>query len=147
MHIRRTFTRNTKMSDRARRRTHKKSRTGCQACKQRHVRCDERRPSCSSCDKRRVPCLYPSPNHDHLITWELPYRHLDFSEYDEEVNGGDPAEHTTNVSDRVFDLQSTGHGEALPKPSTASLDPFSGYSVALTDDKGELLSFCQLHPF
>ncbi|KFA77303.1 hypothetical protein S40288_01257 [Stachybotrys chartarum IBT 40288] len=35
---------------------HTKSRTGCQACKARKVKCDEYRPSCRNCTKRGVKC-------------------------------------------------------------------------------------------
>ncbi|KAI2643674.1 hypothetical protein GGS21DRAFT_497604 [Xylaria nigripes] len=37
---------------------HKKSRTGCLRCKQRRVKCDERRPNCSKCSRHRVECIY-----------------------------------------------------------------------------------------
>ncbi|PKY03461.1 putative C6 transcription factor [Aspergillus campestris IBT 28561] len=40
------------------RRPHNKSRTGCLACKKRHVKCDETRPGCQRCQKRAIPCSY-----------------------------------------------------------------------------------------
>ncbi|KAL4995950.1 hypothetical protein BDV10DRAFT_173401 [Aspergillus recurvatus] len=40
------------------RRTHRKSRHGCKACKQRRVKCDEARPICSSCRQRQEECEY-----------------------------------------------------------------------------------------
>ncbi|KAL3478489.1 hypothetical protein BJX99DRAFT_104608 [Aspergillus californicus] len=40
------------------RRPHRKSRHGCKACKQRRVKCDERRPVCSNCSQREEPCEY-----------------------------------------------------------------------------------------
>ena len=42
---------------------HKKSRKGCQRCKARRVKCDEKHPSCSSCSKHDVPCAYSDPFH------------------------------------------------------------------------------------
>ncbi|KAJ5389245.1 uncharacterized protein N7496_000313 [Penicillium cataractarum] len=42
------------------RRSHTKSRKGCIACKERHTKCDEARPSCSLCIRRGLECLYPS---------------------------------------------------------------------------------------
>ncbi|KAL7795923.1 hypothetical protein V8C37DRAFT_34217 [Trichoderma ceciliae] len=39
-------------------RPHKKSRSGCQNCKARKVKCDESRPTCRSCKLRKVDCLY-----------------------------------------------------------------------------------------
>ncbi|KAL2847525.1 hypothetical protein BJY01DRAFT_212478 [Aspergillus pseudoustus] len=40
------------------RRTHRKSRHGCKACKQRRVKCDEERPVCSNCSQRDEQCEY-----------------------------------------------------------------------------------------
>ncbi|KAG5952216.1 hypothetical protein E4U53_001362 [Claviceps sorghi] len=39
-------------------RSHKKSRMGCQKCKARRVKCDEQRPSCGTCLFRKETCLY-----------------------------------------------------------------------------------------
>ncbi|EMC95825.1 hypothetical protein BAUCODRAFT_505599 [Baudoinia panamericana UAMH 10762] len=38
--------------------SHKKSRTGCDTCKQRRVKCDETRPSCKNCLLRGIKCRY-----------------------------------------------------------------------------------------
>ncbi|CAG7919186.1 unnamed protein product [Penicillium olsonii] len=43
------------------RRTHKKSRKGCQQCKERKVKCDETQPKCTNCTKRSVECVFPPP--------------------------------------------------------------------------------------
>ena len=40
------------------RRSHKKSRKGCQECKLRRIKCDESQPSCSRCKAHRIDCLY-----------------------------------------------------------------------------------------
>ncbi|PWY88259.1 C6 transcription factor [Aspergillus heteromorphus CBS 117.55] len=40
------------------RRTHTKSRTGCDQCKKRRVKCDERGPPCSNCISRELACSY-----------------------------------------------------------------------------------------
>ncbi|KAI1748840.1 hypothetical protein F4782DRAFT_344174 [Xylaria castorea] len=40
------------------RRTHYKSRKGCQQCKQRHVKCDEQQPSCLQCSMTARTCSY-----------------------------------------------------------------------------------------
>ncbi|RDW92700.1 Zn(II)2Cys6 transcription factor [Aspergillus mulundensis] len=42
------------------RRPHTKSRAGCQRCKEKHVKCDEVRPTCGACARYGVPCL-PKP--------------------------------------------------------------------------------------
>lgn len=40
------------------RRTHTKSRNGCDQCKKRRVKCDERGPPCSNCISRELDCSY-----------------------------------------------------------------------------------------
>ncbi|KAI0011450.1 hypothetical protein F4779DRAFT_572748 [Xylariaceae sp. FL0662B] len=40
------------------RRSHKKSRRGCQNCKKWHVKCDERGPPCTNCSLRKAECAY-----------------------------------------------------------------------------------------
>ncbi|PLB49992.1 C6 transcription factor [Aspergillus steynii IBT 23096] len=40
------------------RRAHTKSRNGCDQCKKRRVKCDERGPPCSNCISRELPCTY-----------------------------------------------------------------------------------------
>lgn len=42
-------------------RPHKKSRLGCQNCKKRKVKCDEKRPSCGVCTLRGDECVYSLP--------------------------------------------------------------------------------------
>ncbi|XEV01156.1 hypothetical protein FSHL1_006443 [Fusarium sambucinum] len=46
------------------RRAHTKTRSGCTQCKQKHVKCDEARPSCGACTRWKVPCVFKvNPNH------------------------------------------------------------------------------------
>lgn len=40
------------------RRSHTKSRKGCEACKRRHIRCDENFPQCRNCTKHKIRCPY-----------------------------------------------------------------------------------------
>ncbi|PLB48627.1 hypothetical protein P170DRAFT_436441 [Aspergillus steynii IBT 23096] len=40
------------------RRSHRKSRNGCQQCKARKVKCDEGRPTCRNCKKHHVECSF-----------------------------------------------------------------------------------------
>ncbi|KAE8409275.1 hypothetical protein BDV37DRAFT_237096 [Aspergillus pseudonomiae] len=40
------------------RRSHKKSRNGCDQCKERRVKCDEKHPICSNCTSRELICTY-----------------------------------------------------------------------------------------
>ncbi|RKK08004.1 hypothetical protein BFJ63_vAg3484 [Fusarium oxysporum f. sp. narcissi] len=44
------------------RRTHPKTRTGCQQCKRRRVKCDERRPSCFNCTRYNAQCSFSYPD-------------------------------------------------------------------------------------
>ncbi|KFZ08035.1 hypothetical protein V501_06132, partial [Pseudogymnoascus sp. VKM F-4519 (FW-2642)] len=44
------------------RRSHKKSRAGCQRCKLRKVKCDEAHPICGNCTKHGVPCDFDDPS-------------------------------------------------------------------------------------
>jgi hypothetical protein len=49
------------------RRTHNKSRLGCQACKKRRIKCDETAPACGQCRDKGVECVY---NHKPPTTTE-----------------------------------------------------------------------------
>ncbi|CEJ82474.1 Putative C6 transcription factor [[Torrubiella] hemipterigena] len=40
------------------RRSHTKSRKGCETCKRRHIRCDESFPQCNNCTKHKIRCPY-----------------------------------------------------------------------------------------
>ncbi|KEZ46689.1 hypothetical protein SAPIO_CDS0532 [Scedosporium apiospermum] len=40
------------------RRSHTKSRKGCDTCKRRHIRCDESFPQCRNCTKHKIRCPY-----------------------------------------------------------------------------------------
>ncbi|KAH6989748.1 hypothetical protein BKA56DRAFT_711327 [Ilyonectria sp. MPI-CAGE-AT-0026] len=39
----------------------RRSKTGCQWCKQKHIRCDEQKPACMRCRQRGNDCIYPTP--------------------------------------------------------------------------------------
>lgn len=45
----------------AHKRAHNKSRNGCDQCKARHVKCDERGPPCTVCVSRHTDCHYSRP--------------------------------------------------------------------------------------
>jgi len=42
-------------------RPHTKSRQGCDQCRKRRVKCDERKPICTTCSKRGDECIFPEP--------------------------------------------------------------------------------------
>lgn len=50
------------------RRSHKKSRNGCQNCKKWHTKCDESGPPCNNCTLRKAKCIYSRPNSDNDST-------------------------------------------------------------------------------
>ncbi|KAI1141792.1 hypothetical protein F5Y05DRAFT_373804 [Hypoxylon sp. FL0543] len=47
------------------RRSHKKSRNGCQNCKKWHTKCDEQGPPCNNCILRKAKCVYNRPKVDN----------------------------------------------------------------------------------
>ncbi|CEF87922.1 hypothetical protein FGSG_12584 [Fusarium graminearum PH-1] len=49
-------------------RVHKKSRMGCQTCKQRRIKCGEERPICAHCMRRGEECHYILPIHARQYT-------------------------------------------------------------------------------
>jgi hypothetical protein len=57
------------------RRSHTKSRKGCEACKRRHIRCDENFPQCRNCTKHKIRCPYNDvqpPDADRSTTPDKP---------------------------------------------------------------------------
>ncbi|KAK0372931.1 hypothetical protein CLIM01_09723 [Colletotrichum limetticola] len=46
------------------RKFHRRSKNGCSTCKQRHVRCDERKPLCTNCLQTGKDCVYPDVEPD-----------------------------------------------------------------------------------
>ena len=135
------------MSDRAKRQTHTKSRTGCQACKQRHVRCDEQQPQCISCDKRGITCIYPSASHESLVTWDLPnQKDLHPQAHETDVKAKSLAENAVQIPSSGSQIPNEASSGVLAKPSTASLNPYSGFSVPLTGSKRAQLAFCLFDP-
>ncbi|KAK1674466.1 hypothetical protein BDP55DRAFT_694568 [Colletotrichum godetiae] len=46
------------------RKFHRRSKNGCSTCKQRHVRCDERKPLCTNCLQTGKDCVYPEVDPD-----------------------------------------------------------------------------------
>ncbi|KAF4931520.1 Sterol uptake control protein 2 [Colletotrichum viniferum] len=52
------------------RKFHRRSKNGCSTCKQRHVRCDERKPLCTNCLQTGKDCIYPDPATDAESTPE-----------------------------------------------------------------------------
>ncbi|KAI5853366.1 hypothetical protein BZA05DRAFT_451508 [Tricharina praecox] len=54
------------------RRSHKKSRTGCQKCKRRRIKCDEVHPSCGNCLKHAIICDFSlSPEEQRAVSLEF----------------------------------------------------------------------------
>ncbi|KAL4911757.1 hypothetical protein BDW62DRAFT_45836 [Aspergillus aurantiobrunneus] len=54
------------------RRSHTKSRYGCNQCKKRRVKCDERGPPCSNCTSRELECSYSKPPVPRSLPSALP---------------------------------------------------------------------------
>ncbi|KFZ15964.1 hypothetical protein V501_02477 [Pseudogymnoascus sp. VKM F-4519 (FW-2642)] len=51
------------------RRSHTKSRKGCDTCKRRHIRCDENFPQCKNCTKHNVRCPYIDTPEEPDLLW------------------------------------------------------------------------------
>ena len=77
---------------------------------------------------------------------DLAYQGSTFSDYDGEANSGDTTDETIQVPGSVLERLSEASGEAPTKLSTASLDPFAGFSVSLVGPKREQLTFCPSEP-
>ncbi|KAI5865924.1 hypothetical protein GGS23DRAFT_554627 [Durotheca rogersii] len=60
------LTKNTAMQ---KRRSHKKSRNGCQNCKKWHTKCDEQGPPCNNCTLRKAVCVYTRPRADNASSY------------------------------------------------------------------------------
>ncbi|CRK20735.1 Sterol uptake control protein 2 like [Verticillium longisporum] len=56
------------------RRSHTKSRKGCEDCKRRKVKCDEKHPTCFNCARHGIPCAYAAPKHDTRVAPPAPSR-------------------------------------------------------------------------
>ncbi|CAK7220712.1 hypothetical protein SBRCBS47491_004280 [Sporothrix bragantina] len=56
------------------RRSHTKSRKGCETCKRRHIRCDETFPQCRNCTKHKIRCPYNDipVNEDRSVSPDRP---------------------------------------------------------------------------
>lgn len=48
------------------RRPHTKSRLGCIRCKEKHIKCDEIRPTCGACARVEVPCILKEPHRQRI---------------------------------------------------------------------------------
>lgn len=55
----------------------KRTRTGCRTCRERHLKCDERRPECGQCLKGKRACSY-----ERFLKWD---KHIDRREIPYEV--------------------------------------------------------------
>ncbi|RYP85121.1 hypothetical protein DL770_005101 [Monosporascus sp. CRB-9-2] len=60
------------------RRAHAKSRSGCEQCKERHVKCNEVHPRCLNCERHGIACSFSAPsftitplNQDSIADLEL----------------------------------------------------------------------------
>ncbi|KAL4910528.1 hypothetical protein BDW74DRAFT_171999 [Aspergillus multicolor] len=92
------------------RRTHRKSRHGCKACKQR--RCDEKRPKCTNCRTRQEECEYVT---EASYIWA----------------GDEPTQRTRSRSRRI--APSTSTAGSTPETPFRLLDrPFSHETTSLT---------------
>ncbi|KAF2173919.1 hypothetical protein M409DRAFT_16187 [Zasmidium cellare ATCC 36951] len=69
---------------------HKKTRTGCQRCKARKVKCDEQRPKCSACTRHNVSCEYIDPTPRRSDNLSLTTPPAESNGYHGDLQGLDP---------------------------------------------------------
>ncbi|KAK1731399.1 uncharacterized protein BDZ83DRAFT_565115 [Colletotrichum acutatum] len=87
------------------RKFHRRSKNGCSTCKQRHVRCDERKPLCTNCLQTGKDCVYPDV------------------ELDEESRSDYLSEARSGSEPTVIPAE-----EASIIPNVVSNQPFAGFS-------------------
>ncbi|KAL7802424.1 hypothetical protein V8C44DRAFT_344972 [Trichoderma aethiopicum] len=101
-------------------RPHKKSRSGCQSCKARKVKCDEARPICRTCRLRKADCVYTTP--------PKPQKSADT---------------TPSSSDSLDDGPLTHGKSAAPSPTSTKLASISSTSSVLCSTP--ILSLAEKH--
>ncbi|KFZ12694.1 hypothetical protein V501_04092 [Pseudogymnoascus sp. VKM F-4519 (FW-2642)] len=94
----------------AHKRAHNKSRNGCDQCKARHVKCDERGPPCTLCVSRHTDCHYSRPTVSRRSASQAITNAISESASD------GPASSLMNISLTVMD--STGFSNEYLPPST-----------------------------
>lgn len=136
------------MSDKPQRRFHSKTRNGCRACKQRHVRCDTQRPSCSSCVRRQEACHYPpgasgpSPSADSRGTRAIPHI-CDIVGQAESKYGALIEDSNASGTKKAVSKYTGRYNHTELTFSTASLDAYGmATSMAMSTESREKLQFC-----
>lgn len=105
-----------------------RSRNGCQACKARHIRCDQQSPSCGNCLKKRLSC----PGYAKELRWSTKYEAPDAETWEPPLKRRRLAEDASSRSAGVQftanpDSQSEGArpGFAAPNPTEKTVLPAS----------------------
>ncbi|KAI1372819.1 hypothetical protein F4677DRAFT_242158 [Hypoxylon crocopeplum] len=106
-----------------RRARNKKSRFGCKECKQRHIKCDESRPSCVNCTTRDRPCSFvsslpipriatPAASPDSVTSGQLSHSHVaeptTFPTPTTTLSGDSPASFTSEITSSHLDRSHHG---------------------------------------
>ncbi|CRK20199.1 hypothetical protein BN1723_012067 [Verticillium longisporum] len=108
------------------RRSHPKSRTGCQTCKKRKIKCDEHKPSCRNCIKHAVACDFLQT---HATSTSAPRSP---SSFDFAGNPGNGLSTFTDLNMRKQDVRmstmSEGEVMAKLKEAVSKDDPNLSYS-------------------
>ncbi|KAJ5860319.1 uncharacterized protein N7529_007629 [Penicillium soppii] len=90
------------------RRSHTKSRGGCNRCKKRRIKCDESGPPCTICKARDAKCEYPG-NPFRPSNWSEEYKRKDLLPGERDVISTVPE--TLNPQSYSESLQSRGARE------------------------------------
>ncbi len=115
----------------ATRKTHTKSRSGCQPCKKRHVRGDENKPKCFNCTRLNVTCVYQPPKSVPVSTTQFaPLSSVHQSSCPSITNSGsssqDPDEHPSSMANATMIPSNEGGGTFSTKR------PFGRYGSAIS---------------
>ncbi|EAT80977.1 hypothetical protein HBH56_164390 [Parastagonospora nodorum] len=119
------------------RRSHRKSRLGCQECKRRHIKCDEAQPTCENCTRDDGTCSYLQ---------RLP------DSFQRAVSSQSPYAPSEPASSRSFTAGSRSQGvpsavehSNTPSPAVVSSVDLSFLSPASSSPYGSDLSFSLRH--
>ncbi|KAK0388802.1 hypothetical protein NLU13_5045 [Sarocladium strictum] len=97
-------------SRQGRRRAHRKTKTGCLDCRQRRVKCDERKPVCSACVRRNRTCVW-----------------LTTSAHAVGSDSNRPASRTQSPSSRTPEQSSQAY--SFPTPASSSINCLDAFPI------------------
>ncbi|KAH7193933.1 uncharacterized protein B0J16DRAFT_87117 [Fusarium flagelliforme] len=122
----------------------KRSRTGCVGCRQKKLRCDEKRPYCSRCTAKGEPCIYQPKLPLRERRGALgPGQHSPWSFDGSQVSTDSPSRTRRTVSASTNKLtQNPLMLKAWHSGLNRSLNPFDTLPINMPFKSLELLRYC-----